>query len=61
MKTGDEPNLEQQSSQSTNQPRRKRYEAPLLTILDSDQTKVRLATGAAAGDRDAAEMLRLVS
>jgi hypothetical protein len=57
MKTKEEPQCEEQLSQSNNRRRKKPYEAPQLTILKLDRAKAQLIARALAGDRDAEALL----
>ena len=61
MKTNKDSSRPEQLRQPTDQPWKKPYRAPTLTVLQPDEAKARLAKMAVAGDRDAEELLKLVS
>ncbi len=61
MKNDEESKHEERLPHSTNRSRKEPYEAPKIAILDRDQAKAQLVARALAGDRDAQDLLKLVS
>ena len=61
MKNNEESKHEERLPHSTNRSRKKPYEAPKITVLDRDQAKAQLVARALAGDRDAQDLVELVS
>ena len=61
MKTNKDSSRPEQLRQPIDQPRKKPYRAPTVTVLQPDEAKARLAKMAVAGDCDAGELLKLVS
>jgi len=57
MKNNEAAKHEEQLSQSNSPRRKKRYEAPKLTLLKLDRAKAQLVARALAGDRDAEDLL----
>jgi hypothetical protein len=61
MKNNEEARHKEQLPHSNNPGRKKRYEAPKITVLGRDQAKAQLVVRALAGDRDAQDLLELAS
>jgi len=57
MKNNEESKHEEQLAHSNSPRRKKRYEAPRLTLLKLDRAKAQLIARALAGDRDAEALL----
>jgi hypothetical protein len=61
MKTNEGSKHEGPLPHSNNPSRKKHYEPPKITILELDQAKAQLVARALVGDRDAEDLLELVS
>jgi len=61
MKINKDSSCPEQLHRPTEQPRKKPYRAPTLTVLQPDEAKARLAKMALAVDRDAEKLLKLAS